>query len=65
MEPTYEQLQTIIVGLLGDGENPGWLERFYLLFDAIRLTILFTGGGILGSLWWRNFILAKNQRDFM
>jgi hypothetical protein len=65
MEPTYEQLQTLIDALLGVGETMGWLERFYLLFDAIRLTILFTGGGIIGSLWWRNFILAKNQRDFI
>jgi hypothetical protein len=65
MEPTYEQVQFIIEQLFGDGENIGWLERIVQMLDLIRLTLLFGFGFTVGSLWWRNFILAKNQREFM
>jgi hypothetical protein len=41
-----------------------WLEAIHVQVEGLRLTCLFGFGLMIGSQLWRNFILAKNQRDF-
>lgn len=55
MEPTYEQIQSLIV----------LAEVIRDVLVRISQISLLASGWIIACLTWRNFILAKNQRSLV
>ena len=66
MEPTFEQLETIIAQLSVLVDT---VEAIHSLTEEVIVHLIYiskvalcSGGLIWGTMTWRNFILAKNQR---